>query len=303
MSKIEQADYTWAMARDLSGRVIVITGASSGIGAATAVACAEQGMDVALAARRRDRLDQVAAAVTCRGVRALVVPCDVRRQADVRDLIDRSAAELGRLDAVFANAGHGLFGPVAEARLGQVRDLFETNFWGTVTCVQHAVPIMRRKGSGHILILSSALSEIGVPMYGFYAATKAAQDALASALRAELSGQPIFVSSVHPIGTATEFFDVVRRLSPPAAGVSFNTPALLVHSAEKVARAVVRCLLRPRPEVWPSTGARLGLAMLTALPPVSAWAMRRLMQRRYRAANLPVQAPTGHSTLKPHHAP
>ena len=275
------------MAQPLKDRVIAITGASAGIGAATAVACAEAGMDVALAARREDRLRQVAAEVEKHGRRALVVVCDVQRDEQVQHLIEKTQSELGPLDALFANAGYGLFSPIAETAVDQMRDIFETNFWGTVRCVQAAVPAMRRAGGGHVLICTSAVSEIGLPMYGFYAATKAAQDSIAGAMRAELTGQNILVSSVHPIGTATEFFDVVRRVSPLCDGDDdglFNTPSPLIHSSQKVARAVVKCLRRPCPEVWPSVGARFGLAITTAVPRVAAWSMRRLMQKRYPAA-------------------
>jgi len=270
------------MAKNLTGRVIVITGASSGIGAATAVACARAGMDVALAARREDRLCKVAELVRSYGTRARVVPCDVQRDGDVSNLIKSTMCEWGRLDALFANAGYGLFSKVADTSPALIRDIFETNFWGTVRCIQEVVPVMRGKGGGHLLICASAVSEIGLPMYGYYAATKAAQDAIAGAMRAELAEEHILVSSVHPIGTETEFFDVVRQISPDAHGDEcFNTPSRLTHTAEKVARSVVNCLRRPRPEVWPSAPARLGLAMTTAVPCLSAWSMNNLLHRRY----------------------
>jgi short-subunit dehydrogenase len=284
------------MAVQLSNKVVVITGASSGIGAATAVACANAGMDVVLAARREDRLRQVAGQVERLGRRAVVVPCDVQRDEDVERLFRRTVDDLGRLDVLFANAGYGLFSRIAETDQGRMRDIFETNFWGTVRCVQAAVPIMRRRGGGHLMICTSAVSEIGIPMYGFYAATKAAQDSLAGALRAEVADDEIVVTSVHPIGTATEFFDVVTRVSPDARGeLKQNTPARLVHSAAKVAAAVVRCMRRPRPEVWPSRGARVGLALTTAAPSLSAWAMGRLFRSRYHVR--PQAAPQAPNVL------
>ncbi len=290
------------MAQRLDGRVIAITGASSGIGAATAVACAAAGMDVALAARRRDRLRDVAAQVERHGRRALVVGCDVQRDQDVQRLIESTVGELGTLDAVFANAGYGIFAKIVDTSPAQSRDMFETNFWGTVRCIQAAVPVMRRQGSGHLLICTSAVSEISPPMYGYYAATKAAQDAIAGAMRAELTDENIQVSTVHPIGTETEFFDVVRRRSPDGhTDLELNTPAVLAHSADRVARAVVRCLRRPRPEVWPSIGARYGLAFTTAAPRVSAWAMRNLLRRRFarQASHEPVEPVRGTLSARP----
>lgn len=274
---------------------MIITGASAGIGAATAVAAAREGMRVVLAARRADRLEQ--AAILCRQAAGhtgdedpvLIVPTDVRSDEQVQRLVNAALERFGRIDAAFANAGYGLYRGVAEMSDEQWREIFETNFYGTLRLIRAALPAMRARGSGHVLICSSALSELGIPMYGAYSATKAAQDAVASALRGELAGENILVTSVHPIGTATEFSEVVRRTSGVSAGTghngtpSRNTPARLVHRPERVARAVVGCLRRPKAEVWPSVGARWGLALTTALPGLGAWAMRRLVRRRRRA--------------------
>ena len=272
------------MRRDLENRVIVITGASSGIGAATAAVCAAAGMRVVLAARRETKLRQVAEAITHDTGHVVPVVCDVRRDEDVQHLIDRTVAAFGQLDVMFANAGYGLFAPVTATTAQQMRDLFETNFFGTIRCVQAAVPVIQRTSDqGHILICSSAASEISVPMYGFYAATKAAQDSIGGALRAELADQQIAVSTVHPIGTRSAFFDVVAQESAnPGRGL--NTPTALTHSTERVARAVLRCLRRPRPEVWPSITVRLGVALTTAAPSLGAWLLRRMLARRQAAS-------------------
>lgn len=272
------------MRRKLNDRVIAITGASSGIGAATALACAEVGMDVALGARRQDRLNETAARVREAGRDALVIPCDVDRDEDVNRLIDEAVSKFGRLDAVFANAGVGLFGPVATTLDEHARGIFETNFFGTLRVIRASVPALRRQGRGHILICSSAVSEIGLPMYGLYCATKAAQDSVASALRAELAHEGIDVSSVHPVGTRTDFFETTRVRSGVATN-GFNTPSVLVQTPEKVARAVVKCLRRPKPEVWPQPLSRVGLAIVTACPIFNAMSMRNLMRKRFSAIN------------------
>jgi short-subunit dehydrogenase len=278
------------MGRDLTGRVIAITGASSGIGAATAAACAEAGMDVAISARREDRLGETAARVEQLGRKAVVVPGDVDRDQDVRRLIDRTVSELGRLDAVFANAGYGLYGSIADATDDRAHAIFETNFFGTLRTVRAAAAVMRQRGEGHILICSSAVSEIGLPMYGLYCATKAAQDSIASAMRAELAHEGIYVSSVHPVGTRTDFYDTARdRSGTPEP--QFNTPSSLVQSADKVAKAIVRCLRRPKPEVWPQPMVRIGMAIVTAVPAFNAMSMRGLMRKRYPHAGKPSAAP------------
>lgn len=269
------------MARDLTDRVIVITGASSGIGAATALACAEAGMDVVLGARREDRLREVAEQVQRAGRRAITMACDVDRDADVERLAAQAESHFGRLDAAFANAGYGLYASVAETSDAAMHAIFETNFHGTMRLIRAVVPALeRREDGGHVLICSSAVSEIGLPMYGAYCATKAAQDAIASAMRGELADRGIRVSSVHPVGTRTDFFETARVRSNEQTA-TFNTPSALQQTAAQVARAVLRCLRRPRAEVWPHWPTRLGLAMVTAFPALGAMSMRGLYRKRY----------------------
>lgn len=268
------------MAIDLNDKVIVITGASSGIGAATAVACAQAGMDIALAARRVDKLEEVATKVRQAGRKALVFPCDVAKDDDVQNLVDQTLATFGRLDAAFANAGYGQFVSVLEMTDQAVRDMYEVNFHGTLRLLRAAARPMIEKREGHLLICSSAASEISLPMYGVYSSTKAAVDSLAGAMRVELCRSGVMVSSVHPIGTSSEFFEAAKdRSNHPL--FHMNTPASLTQTPEQVARAIVKCLKRPRPEVWPSNMARFGLAITTAFPRLAARVMGYRAKRRY----------------------
>lgn len=253
------------MARNLQDRTIVIVGGSSGIGAATARACAAAGMNVMLAARREDRMREVAADIEKLGRRVVTSACDVTKDEDIKRLFTEADAAFPRLDAVFANAGYGMYGSVEQTPIEAVRDIFEVNFYGTLRVLYEAIPRMRKQGGGHLLICSSAASEVGLPMYGAYAATKAAQDSIAGALRAEVYEDKIDVSSVHPIGTSSEFFDrVMRDSDDPRARP--NTPSGMVQTPEKVAAAIVKALRKPVPEVWPHIGARLGLAIVSAFP-------------------------------------
>lgn len=270
--------------RLLHDKVIVITGASSGIGAATAIACAKAGMHVTLGARRPDRLRQVADRVEALGRRALCVSCDVDRDQDVRHLFEQSWQMFGQLDAAFANAGYGLVAPVLETPDDQTRAIFETNFHGTLRTMRFALPDLKRTHDGlnHLLICASAASEIAPPHYGIYAATKAAQDSIATAMRAELRPRRIHVSTVHPVGTRTEFFDIARQACEHHDPIGQNTPDVFKQTPDHVAGCIVRCLRRPIPEVWPMPASRFGVALTTACPRLSAYVLRRMARRRHR---------------------
>lgn len=271
--------------RELRGKVILITGGSSGIGAATALACARAGMDVTLAARRGDKLRDIAERIEALGRRALTVPCDVRRDDDVNDLFAAHWQAFGRLDACYANAGYGLLRSLEDTTAQQHRDIFETNYWGTIRTIHAALPSLRNTPDGlkHLLICSSAASEIGLPMFGPYCATKAAQDSIAGALRCEVRHEGIHVTSVHPVGTKTEFFTTAQRVSGDAEP-GIHTPRSLSQTAEHVADRTLAVLRRPRAELWPSPLARLGLAGATALPGLTFRLITRKFEQLKREA-------------------
>lgn len=264
---------------DLSGKPIAITGASSGIGAATAIACARAGMPVVIGARRMDKLAAVVDIITAAGGKAIAVPTDVTRPGDCQRLIDETVARFGSIYAVFANAGYGLESPVAEMADQALRDLFETNFYGTLNTITPALPHMRRAGRGHILICSSCLAKMTVPYYSAYSATKAAQNHIGRAMNLELRNEGIHVSTVHPIGTRTEFFDTVKKLNGGAKIVD-HTPDRFMQPPERVANAIVRCLRRPKPEVWTSTFVRFGMALCNAFPGIEDFWLHRMLEKR-----------------------
>lgn len=269
---------------DLTGKPIAITGASSGIGRATALACARAGMPVALGARRVDRLEEVVREITAAGGRAVAVATDVTAPGDCRRLIDR-AAELGPLYAVFANAGYGFEKPVGRTTDDEVRAIFETNFYGTLNTVRPALERMLPAGAGHVLICSSCLSKFGMPFLAPYSATKAAQDHFARAMRTELAGSGVRVSSVHPIGTRTEFFERSDARSGHVEG-ALRTPRFFMQPPERVANAIVRHMRSPGPaggEVWTSLTVRLVFALATAFPGAADWGLRRKVEREKRS--------------------
>ena len=237
--------------RELTGRVVVITGASSGIGAATAVACGRVGMRVVLAARRADRLATVAAEVTAAGGAARVVPTDVSFEDSVRALIDGTVAEWGRIDVLINNAGVGILGTVEQTTPAEFEQLLRVNYLGAVYGVLAALPFMRRQGAGHLVNVASVVGKRASPFRAAYVASKFALVGFSEALRLELRGTGIDVTCVCPIGTATDFhLAEPNRLGVPGRGGPIQT-------AEHVARAIVRALRRPRAEVHPYPPARL----------------------------------------------
>lgn len=238
-----------------------ITGASAGIGAACAREFAAAGMTVVISARRADRLDALAREITGAGGRALPVAADVTSEADMRAFVTRALAAFGRLDVLVANAGIGFHGSLEETTPEVMDRLMHVNFTGTFLAVRAALPHFEAQRSGHILIVSSILGQRGIPTAAGYAATKFAQVGFAESLRSELRGTGVEVSVVFPVGTVTDFHDAMRDNF--GFGVEGIGPR---QSAETVARAMLRCLRRPRPEVYPHALSR-GLAVLNALAP------------------------------------
>ena len=270
------------MGRLLRDKVILITGASSGIGRATALACAWAGMHVSLAARRTDQLQQVARQVSQMDRRAHYFTCNVANRQDVRYLCEEAFATFGRLDAVFANAGLGLHQSAMDTPLDRHHELFDVNYFGTVHLLHEAFPYLSqtRDGLRHLLVCSSSLSEIAPPLKGVYAATKAAQDAYAQAMRAELADEGFSVTTVHPVGTRTEFAEKADRAAGKQPSGRERSP-WLTQSPEAVAKRVVKALRQPRAEVWPSPLARYGAALATACPGLTARALRQTYRRHH----------------------
>ncbi|HMN95119.1 MAG TPA: SDR family NAD(P)-dependent oxidoreductase [Phycisphaerales bacterium] len=267
----------------LADKVLIVTGASSGIGAATALAAAEAGMDVLINARRMERLARVAELVEERGRRAEIVVGDVAEQGLSQRLLDAADERFGRFDAVFANAGYGMELPATEVPEEALRAIFETNFFASVELIRlSALRLIASGRPGHLLMCSSCLAKFTLPGFSAYSATKAAQAHLCRAMRFELAPHGIEVSSVHPITTVTEFFDRAAersgRESTPS-GVHDHVPRWMIQTPERVAAAVIQCLRRPRSEVWTSHIVRLSSGLFNAFPSVLDMVMRREAKR------------------------
>jgi NADP-dependent 3-hydroxy acid dehydrogenase YdfG len=243
-------------------RVVAITGASAGIGRATALRLARDGAAIVACARRRDRLEQLRADVEAAGGQVLPVVADVTREADMHDLVARAVERFGRLDVMMCNAGFGIYGAIDDIAPDQMRKLVDINYFGTYYAVRAALPVFRRQRAGHVMIVSSIVGKRGVPFMGAYSATKFAQVGLAECLRAEVEGSGIHVSVVYPVSTDTEFKEVMRR----ETGRDISRSSGPRQTAEQVAEAIVTGLRHPVPEVYPYKKAR-GLVILNAIAP------------------------------------
>ena len=243
-------------------RVIAITGASAGIGRATAVRLARDGAAVAICARRADRLDLVAAEIIAAGGRAWPMVADVANQADMERFVAGTVEQFGRLDVMMCNAGLGIAGAIDDITPDQMRKLVDVNYMGTYYASHAALPVFRRQRSGHLIVVSSIVGKRGVPYMGAYAATKFAQVGLAESLRAELAGSPIHVTVVYPVSTETEFFDVMTR----ETGTTITRASGPRQSVETVADAIARAVDRPVPELYPHAKSR-ALVVLNAVAP------------------------------------
>src|SRR5262245_49500680 len=218
-----------------NGKIVIITGASSGIGAAAARAFAEAGARVVLAARDEQRLAAVAREL--RGP-ALVVPADVADRAAVDALVARAVAEFGGVDIVVNNAGVGLAAPVAELAAADFERALAVDLLGPLALTQAALPHMRQRGRGQLIYISSVVGLRSLPYLGGYAAAKAALDRLTEALRVELRGSGIAVTLVRPGTTSTAFSQ--HRLGSGRERRRINARPV---TPERVAQAILKAAI------------------------------------------------------------
>jgi len=232
----------------LKGTVALVTGASSGIGAATASVLAARGAAVALAARRKDRLDALAADIREQGGTALVLECDVTDQEQAADAVTRAVADLGRLDTLINNAGVMLLGPVAGAPLSEWQRMVDLNVLGLLYCAHAAVPHLLQAAQdaprqvADMVNISSVAGRAARNGNGVYSLTKFGIGAFSESLRQELAGRYVRVSLVEPGATATELASHNR----PEILESIRSQLGQRMQAEDIADAIGYVVTRPR---------------------------------------------------------
>jgi NADP-dependent 3-hydroxy acid dehydrogenase YdfG len=232
----------------LQDTVALVTGASSGIGAATAAALAARGAAVALAARRRDRLEAVAAAIKDRGGTALMLETDITDPQQAASAVERTAAELGRLDTLVNNAGVMLLGQAASAPLAEWQQMVQVNVLGVLYCAHAALPHLVRAAQSEprrvadMVNISSVAGRIARAGNGVYALTKHGVGAFSESLRQEMARQYVRVSLVEPGATATELADHNR----PEVLESIRNQFGQRMDAADIADAITYIVTRPR---------------------------------------------------------
>ncbi len=197
----------------LANQVVIITGASSGIGEATARRLVRGGARVVIAARRAERLDILARELDPTGSRVLVVAGDVTSDADRRKLVEAAVKKFGRIDALVNNAGYGTRGPVEIVPIAAIRENFETNVFALIALTQLVLPLLRAQGSGCIVNIGSVAGRIARPLSSIYDATKHALEALTDGLRGELKPFGVRVTLIRPGFIVTEFIDAASKAS------------------------------------------------------------------------------------------
>jgi NAD(P)-dependent dehydrogenase (short-subunit alcohol dehydrogenase family) len=251
---------------DIKNKVIIITGASEGIGAATAKILAKAGAQVVLAARSDEKIGALAHELNAgaersagdsdaKGTQVLAVHTDMREPADIQNLIAKTLEVFGRIDILINNAGQGMYGPVESIDIGKYREVMDLNIYAPLRAMQLVIPIMRKQGGGIILNISSRVSKNYFPNLAAYASTKYALNALSLTARTELASDHIIVSVMHPKMTATNFGKNSFGKHPdfsanqPNAPTNTARPTMEIDTPEAVAERIAELIKSEAPEV------------------------------------------------------
>jgi short-subunit dehydrogenase len=231
--------------KKFNNKVVIITGASSGIGKATALAFARAGATTVLVSRTKEKLEAVANEIRQFNPNVRVLPTDVSSESQVKAMIDDVVSEFGKIDVLINNAGTGGVGAIeSDHFVENTRHLLEGDFFGKVYCARAVLPVMRKQGNGSIVNLSSVVGKKAFPGFGGYSATMHAILAFSDALRQEMRETGINVSTIHPALTQTPFLEHCDpgQMPPPFRKM---TPI----SAEKVARKILKAVVTKRSRV------------------------------------------------------
>ncbi len=245
-------------------KIAIVTGASSGIGRATALALARRGAHIALASRRESLLEQAAEQIEGLGRQALVIPTDVTQQEQVQAMVESVLSRWGKIDILVSNAGEYVRAPIDELDVDTLRHALAVNYYGGVYAILAVLPHMRAQEAGHIVVVTSMDGKKGLPPDAPYVSAKFALTGFVEVLRQELNGSGVYISNILPGRVDTALiagleFEWVSRKIPP----------------EPVASAIVGAILKRKPEVIIPSQARLLYYANVLSPSLGDWIVRR----------------------------
>lgn len=257
---------------DLTGKVVVVTGASMGIGEAIAKLFAQNGASVVLLSRDSSRAEAARNRIGF-PERTAAFSCDVRHSEEIDRVIALTLHHFQRIDVWINNAGHGLIDTVSQMDLAACREMFETNFFGAVSAMQKVIPILRQQGGGTIINISSVAGHIALPFHAAYSATKFALNAIGKGARVELQKDGIHVLTVCPGYVRTAFGEnavrghEVKKVRPDSVrGIS----------PDRVARATLQGYLKGKREVIVPWTMHIPVKLYQLFPGLVEWGMRKM---------------------------
>jgi short-subunit dehydrogenase len=261
---------------EVSGKVVVITGASMGIGEAIAKIFADCGASVVLLSRDAER-GEAARGRIGHVERTLVLACDVRNREEIDRVVGLTLHHFQRIDVWINNAGHGILDSVANVDMAACRETFETNFFGALEAMQAVIPVMKQQGSGTIINISSVAGHIPLPFHAVYSATKFALNAIGKAARIELKSSGINVLTVCPGYVRTAFgANAVKGTEQKQV-----RPARVRGiAAERVARAVLRGYRKQTREVVVPWTMHPVIKLYQLFPGIVEWSMVKMARER-----------------------
>ena len=263
---------------NFKNKVVVITGASSGIGEASAIKFAKKNANVVLVARRKEKLLQVQKKISKYTDSTLICQCDVSNKLQVKEMSDAVLDRFGRIDVLVNNAGFVIYGNVKELSIEDIESQMKTNYFGTIYCTKSFLPHFLKQNYGHIVNVASVGASFGVPGIASYCATKYAMLGFSEGLKHELHNTGVGVTVVSPIQVRTSLFDhpSFKNFTLNATGISL--------SSETVANAIIKASNSSRLEIVVPSFVRIGIWFKQTFPflinPIIGSAFRKQLDKR-----------------------
>jgi len=244
---------------DFKNQVVLITGASSGIGKDAAIEFAKLGANIVLVARKKDKLEQTADELKKFDTSILACPCDVSNRDQVKEMSKTVLEKFGSVDILVNNAGFAIYGSVSDLTIDEIESQMETNYFGMIYCTKNFLPSMLKKQSGHIVNVASVAASFGLPGIASYCASKFAMLGFSEGLKHELKGTGIGITVVSPIMVRTNFFE-----HPSFEKMPKFSPVSL--SSKTVAKTILKAANSPRLEIIVPSVVRGAVWMKNTFP-------------------------------------